>query len=78
AHPVDLGPESLERALRALPAELLAGLRDAAAGARAGRIEQLAAQAAAHSADAAARIRALARDFQYDRLAAALAAVTAT
>jgi CheY-like chemotaxis protein len=63
---------SLEQDLRTLPAELIAQLRDAVASARAGRVEQLAGDAAVHSPEAAAGIRALARDFRFDRLADAL------
>jgi CheY-like chemotaxis protein len=67
----------LESLLQDLPAELLGQLRDAAAGARARRVEELASEAATHSPEAAAGIRALANDFRYDRLADALAAASA-
>ncbi|GMV06276.1 MAG: hypothetical protein AMXMBFR53_25520 [Gemmatimonadota bacterium] len=58
--------------LTALPDALLEELKAAAMEARAARVAELATRAAEHSAAAADRIRALALDFRYDALVAAL------
>jgi CheY-like chemotaxis protein len=67
----------LSRLLSAVPHGLRAELLDAVVRARPQRIESLAAQIGEHSAEAAARIRALAQDFNYDGLSAALTAAAA-
>jgi len=66
---------SLSRLLEGVPLELVEQLRVAAIQARASQIELLAAQLAQHSPEAAARVRALAKEFRYEELASALAAV---
>ena len=48
-----------------------------AVGARAPRVTELASEASQHSPEAAERIRALAMDFHYEALVAALREVTA-
>lgn len=62
----------LSRWLGGLPPALCDQLRQAALEGRAGRLESLANQVEQHSHEAATEIRSLARDFQYDRLIAAL------
>ena len=60
-----------------MPPALVHQLRDAAIQGRVKRLEQLAEEASRHSIAAAAEIRALAADFRYDALVAALAPVVA-
>jgi len=62
----------LSQRLHGLPLALRDQLRQAALEGRAGRLETLAGQVEQHSAEASAEIRSLARDFQYDKLIAAL------
>jgi CheY-like chemotaxis protein len=62
---------ALSKLVSALPAELVAQLREATLQARAERIERLTERAAVHSEAAAGEIRALARSFQYEQLLAA-------
>ncbi len=61
----------LARLIGELPADIRDELREAATGARAGRIVQIAESAGKYSERAAARIKALAENFDYDRLLAA-------
>ena len=63
---------SLAALLAGVPAELVERLRLAALQARAAQIEQLTAELAELSEEAAANVRALARDFRYEDLSAAL------
>jgi signal transduction histidine kinase/DNA-binding NarL/FixJ family response regulator len=65
-------PVPLADLLEGVPPALIVQLRAAVLEARASHIERLASQVAEHSDVAAAEIRALMRDFQYDRLALAL------
>jgi CheY-like chemotaxis protein len=62
----------LSLALKTVPQALRAQLLDAVVRARPRRIEDLVAQISEHSAEAAARVRTLAQDFNYDGLATAL------
>ena len=66
-----MGPTLAER-LSDLPPTLIDQLREAAIEGRAKRLESLADQVGQFSQAAAAEIRGLARDFQYDALLAAL------
>jgi CheY-like chemotaxis protein len=67
------GPEEgLTRLFAKLPAPLLEQLRVAAIEARPAHLEVLAVQAEAHAPGVAEPIRALVRQFQYDKLLAAL------
>jgi CheY-like chemotaxis protein len=70
-------PTSSEGLLRAVPVELLDRLHCAVQEARVGQIELLATQVAEHTVAGAEQIRALARDFRYDSLAAVLGAARA-
>ncbi|MEZ0229083.1 MAG: hypothetical protein ACAI25_10700, partial [Planctomycetota bacterium] len=56
-----------------LPAELVHQLRDAALGAHAKRLAELADEVSRHSEPAAAELRKHARDFRYDLILDALA-----
>jgi signal transduction histidine kinase len=62
----------LAEKLSALPPALIEQLRDAAIEGRAIRLESLADEARQHSEDLSLEIRALAREFEYDLLVAAL------
>jgi PAS domain S-box-containing protein len=64
--------ESFALALRSLPADLLADLRDAAIEARPERLATLAGQIRVHSEAAAHRTLELAHDFQFEELLAAI------
>jgi PAS domain S-box-containing protein len=64
--------QSLSRLFEAVPPELASELREAALQGRASRLEDLAGRVDEHSAGAAAELRALARDFRYDDLVAAI------
>jgi signal transduction histidine kinase/DNA-binding response OmpR family regulator len=68
----DRGAALEETSFANVPVHLTDELRTAALQARATRIEQLAEQIGEHSSAAAAQIRALAREFQYDGIVAAL------
>jgi signal transduction histidine kinase/DNA-binding response OmpR family regulator len=63
---------ALSDLLAAVPEQLTLQLREAVLAARPGRIHQLAGQIAIHSTSAAAQITALAQEYAYDALAAAL------
>ena len=65
-------PVRLSQRLGGLPPALRDQLRQAALEGRARRLETLADQVEQHSQEASAEIRSLARDFQYDKLIAAL------
>jgi len=67
---------ALAEALRALPGELLARLEQAAVRAEMGEIDRLIEEVAGHNRPAATRLRALADDFEYARIAALAAAAT--
>ena len=58
--------------LKELPDDLVRELRDAAIGARAQRLEELAKRVREHSEAAAAEILELARSFRYDRIVSAI------
>jgi CheY-like chemotaxis protein len=66
------GRSTLSQRLGSLPQALIDQLREAAIEGRARRLESLADLLEQHSQDAAAEVRALARDFQYDALVSAL------
>ena len=63
---------ALSRLVGGLPADLVVDLRQAVIQARAARIYWLADRVTQHSPEAAAQIRALAEQFRYDMLLAAL------
>jgi CheY-like chemotaxis protein len=65
-------PVDLARLLAAVPAALAERLREAAMEGRAATLEDLAEDVRLHSTEAAAEIRAIARDFRYDALLLAL------
>jgi signal transduction histidine kinase/CheY-like chemotaxis protein len=67
---------ALSKLLGKVPERLVTELHGAVIEARARRIDELAAQIGEHSADAAAQIRDLAREFRYEGLASALETVT--
>lgn len=66
-------PPSLASLLKDVPPPLRQQLRDAVLQARAQRVESLAEEVGAFSAQAATQVRELVRDFRFDDLAAALA-----
>jgi CheY-like chemotaxis protein len=69
-------PAPLSQLVQRLPPDLVQALRDAALGARARRLEELAERSGAHSEEAATAIRELVRGFRYDLLLRALDAGT--
>jgi CheY-like chemotaxis protein len=68
----DKPAQSLSRLLKGVPPNLIDQLRDAVVEASTTRIEQLATEIGKYSKDAATEIRALAREFLYDRIESAL------